>query len=478
MDDNKDIGKAFKNRLSNLSKSPNNLVWDNIVAKLDNKKKKKPLILWFRIAGVAALLLLLISIGYTFVNSNNSDNNQITTSTKKGSKTIKSNDEITVTKQQNTTSDSLKQFNLNSENPIINNPIITKKTPQNSDLEKTIIAKTSSKKITETHTKKRQTTQKITESKTHNRTKSIVNNQKTTFKLNDTITQKSNSKIVETHKNKSDKIPNTNTVQKSDLAITKNNQNKPEINIVKTKKPLPNQINNLNESLVTDDSKTDIDNTKSKKKWAISIKGAPVFYGSLSSGSSLGSNLSNHSKSSDITMSFGVTANYPLNDKLQISTGINNVNLAYNTNDVQSSTLSASQAFNTTDQDLELSGGIINVPNELFDVTQKINYLEIPFELNYNIINKKIGVNVITGFSTLILQNNKILANNTTIGSVNNLKTVSFSGNLGLGLQVKLSKKINFNVDPTLKIQLNAYKNNSDFKPYFLGVYSGFSYQF
>ena len=66
-----------------------------------------------------------------------------------------------------------------------------------------------------------------------------------------------------------------------------------------------------------------------------------------------------------------------------------------------------------------------------------------------------------------------------TLGEANNLSSVSFTTNVGLGLDYKISKKFKFNVEPMFKYQLNPYSDSSvDFQPYYIGVYSGLSYKF
>jgi hypothetical protein len=99
------------------------------------------------------------------------------------------------------------------------------------------------------------------------------------------------------------------------------------------------------------------------------------------------------------------------------------------------------------------------------------------------LVNKKLGINLIGGFSTLLLGNNEVsvTANDfeDVLGEANNLSDVSFSTNVGLGLSYQLSRKFKFNVEPMFKYQLNPYTDNSvQFKPYYVGVYSGLSFKF
>ncbi|MEX2349666.1 MAG: outer membrane beta-barrel protein, partial [Flavobacteriaceae bacterium] len=116
-------------------------------------------------------------------------------------------------------------------------------------------------------------------------------------------------------------------------------------------------------------------------------------------------------------------------------------------------------------------------------MTQQLDYFEIPLELKYALLDSKIGLNLIGGMSTLLLNSNEVsIASDgfsSTIGSANNLNEFSFSTNIGFGLDYKFSKRFIFNLEPMFKYQINPYSDNSvDFKPYYLGVYSGFSYRF
>ncbi len=117
------------------------------------------------------------------------------------------------------------------------------------------------------------------------------------------------------------------------------------------------------------------------------------------------------------------------------------------------------------------------------ELIQNISYFEVPLELKYAVLNKKFGVNLIGGFSTLFLGNNDITAQasnfSETLGEANNLSSVSFSTNVGIGFDYKISRKFKFNIEPMFKYQLNPYTDSSvNFRPYYLGVYTGLSFKF
>ena len=93
------------------------------------------------------------------------------------------------------------------------------------------------------------------------------------------------------------------------------------------------------------------------------------------------------------------------------------------------------------------------------------------------------GIQVIGGFSTLFLNNNSISLEESNsvsrLGASNSLNNTSFSTNVGLGLDYKFTDRIQFNLEPMFKYQLNAYtKTVSDFRPYYLGLYTGLSIKF
>ena len=232
------------------------------------------------------------------------------------------------------------------------------------------------------------------------------------------------------------------------------------------------------------------------KKWSVGPTVAPVYYNSLQNGSPLNDELSNNSKSSDNALSIGVKVNYQVSNKFFIQSGVNKVELAYNTKNVNALISSSKNAFNNINTDktgviLTPASNLANngSPNELNkssvsgDLNQSIEYFELPIEMKYNLYNKKIGLNLVGGFSTLFLSNNSVsmVTQNsvTDLGDANNLNAINFSGNVGVDLDYKISKSWYLNVAPMFKYQFNTYSGNSgNFRPYYFGLYSGLNYKF
>lgn len=231
------------------------------------------------------------------------------------------------------------------------------------------------------------------------------------------------------------------------------------------------------------------------KKWSVGPTVAPVFYNSLQNGSPINESLANNAKTSDNALSLGVKVNYQVSNKFFIQSGVNKVELAYNTKNVNALISSSKNSINNINTD---KSGVILTPtrgvssnngSELNksgisgDLNQSIEYFELPIEMKYSLYDKKIGLNLVGGFSTLILSNNSVSIisenNITDLGNANNLNDFNFSGNVGVDLDYKISKSWYLNVAPMFKYQFNTYSGDSgNFRPYYFGLYSGLNYKF
>lgn len=230
------------------------------------------------------------------------------------------------------------------------------------------------------------------------------------------------------------------------------------------------------------------------KKWSVGPTVAPVFYNTLQSGSPLNTELSDNSKSSDNSLSVGVRVNYQLSQKLFIQSGINRVDLAYNTNNVNAFITSSKNGYNnvntskpgvylTPGQNATSSVKDLNRPGVSGDINQFLQYYELPIEMKYSLYESKLGLNLVGGFSTMVLSDNSVsfVSNDgiTDLGGANNLNSFNFSGNVGVDLDYKISKSWYLNVAPMFKYQFNTYSGESgDFRPYYFGLYSGLNYKF
>ncbi len=273
-------------------------------------------------------------------------------------------------------------------------------------------------------------------------------------------------------------------------------------------------INNI--TGVQNDEKNESESFKNfKRKWSIQPQIAPLVYNSISGNSSIEANFQNNVASTNAGISYGVKIAYQASSKWQIRSGISTANVAVFTNQITDQSLFRGGVSSIQFEDFEnelsqpqaeplpQSEEVVNEspsPIVVEDseqqptnsdaeiptanategiLQQQINYIEIPVEFTYQILNKRFGATFIGGVSTFILNqnNNEIFfeesGNKRLVGSSNNLNNTSFSGNVGIGLNYKITDKIKINIEPTIKIQFNAFDKSTDFNPYIFGVYSG-----
>jgi len=232
-------------------------------------------------------------------------------------------------------------------------------------------------------------------------------------------------------------------------------------------------------------------------RWQITSNVAPIYFSSVSQGSPLDSRFEGNKKSYIPTLSYGVGAKYAVNKKFSIKSGVNAVNIEYNTTDVVFFQTENARMIENVKPNL--AGSFLQVDNEpennavttlgrtrtqyKGELNQKIGYVEVPVEMSYQIVDKKFGFAVVGGFSTLFLNRNEVSllspGMNMNIGEANNLNSVHFSTNVGMGFKYSFLKSFEANVEPMFKYQINTFSNDAgNFKPFLFGIYTGVSYKF
>ncbi|AWI24987.1 outer membrane beta-barrel protein [Flavobacterium pallidum] len=256
----------------------------------------------------------------------------------------------------------------------------------------------------------------------------------------------------------------------------------------------PNEL----EKLLAQQNEKEVKVTETKlNRWQVSSSVAPIYFSS-SGGSPLDEEFSGNDKSYENNMSFGVGINYAVNDKLSLRTGVNKLTLGYDTNGVIFYAGLDGQSISNVSQqgdaafievmNQEKFDGLLPFETSLQDlnygsISQRMGYIEVPVEMSYKLVDNQFGVTLIGGMSTLFLDENKIRVAsktmNANLGKANNLNDVHFSSNIGVGFKYSFLKAFEFNFEPMFKYQLNTFsKDSGNFKPYFIGLYSGVSFKF
>ncbi len=118
------------------------------------------------------------------------------------------------------------------------------------------------------------------------------------------------------------------------------------------------------------------------------------------------------------------------------------------------------------------------------DLTQNLEFLEVPVIVKYKLIDRKLGVNLLSGLGASFLINNEVymtyLGEQFAMGRTSDIRSVNLVGTVGMGLEYLISKSLALNIEPSLKYFLNSMNTESTLSthPYYFGVYSGISISF
>ena len=144
-------------------------------------------------------------------------------------------------------------------------------------------------------------------------------------------------------------------------------------------------------------------------------------------------------KFNNFTTSYGISLSYRITKKAYVRLGVNNINL-------------------------------VNTENS---IKNKLEYLEVPLELKYLILDKKMNPFLTTGLSYFKLKNNE-----SEFGNILENLNTSLSINLGIGIEYKIMNELYINIESDFKYQLKPLATNADFKPYIFSTSVGIEYRF
>lgn len=409
---NRKIDDLFKEKIPRGESTPPGEVWQNISARLSNPGQKRAFIipLWYKIAGVAALIVLIITLMLVYDQPVNDDSPSVVAQPdspeKRGSGT-NPDDEV------------LNEMFPGSLSP----PAVTnaeEKTERNKEEYTT--------RVTPTENTGNKSRSKIASPEVlHTESVTPLNSSITTG----TLVSGSNKKYADSPEMQAESGP-------EDLMD----------------KGVPEHSG----------------------KFSITPMVGAIYYGKMGNGNSLDDAFSNNSNPGKVTMAYGFVLAYQLSDKLKIRSGLNEVSLSSITLDVDNVSAVNSAALGGNPE------SSMYIPAGRGTLNQELGFLEIPLELEYALVNKKLGINLIAGASTFFLQENEVQLNSAVLranlGPARNLNRTSYSANLGLGVRYLFFPRFHFHLDPVFKYQLNTYEDVPNVKPYQIGVYSGIRFAF
>lgn len=564
MNDKKNIDRLFQEKFKDFEVTPPEFVWENIQSRLEEKKKRRIVPLWFKFSGVAALLVVGIFIlGPYLGNNGDSDNSTVVTDTKE------------------TNADGTKRIEP-TENPVRQGQSVSEQAVASGEESSGSSAKNSNS-IAPTQQQQRQdAVRQLPKSNSfNNNNESVANNDRSGLKRNNTTERKTaiqqaRTAVAQNEANRENKTKNSITgaidgndpqgvadnaigeggidkkgtdgiVHTNDVVnkngspvareqgiavntpvqdndIQQNTAGSNEDNSIGNTIVIPQEIkvdegiagiettidtaavtepeNELEKAyreklLGKDKEEKAIAESSRKGKWNVKPQMAPLFFNTASEGSPIDTNLAANSKDFDNDLSYGVGVDYALTDRISIRSGINTVNMRYSTNDVEFYASLNNQPFSSVVNPTGANANLVvnpagnaeatdNLRTQTFDgsLVQKIGFIEVPLEMSYKLVNRKFGIDLIGGVSTLFLNANNVSVVseqgfNSDMGEARNINNVSFSTNVGVGFKYRIIQSLEASFEPMFKYQLNTFSNNSgNFKPYFIGLYSGISFSF
>lgn len=475
----KNLDRLFQEKFKDFEVKPKDYNWDKIQSKLKEDDKKIVVVpIWLKLIGIAATLLLMFGLGQNLFNDRNQP--QVVDTTKYPV-------------------DSLNQKTTNTNNPVNKNNSILELDNNNSNtnsksgtiIQQQKLTKISNKVVVNTN-------QKPKSNKPKNQNSFISSNISNTSNP----LQNSNNNTTNYASNTNSSVKNAHKVKEQDINIPLDTTSQSDVTtntLEKLKLEEDKKENSIEDAIAKEEPEDIIEEENDYNRWSVNINAAPVYYNSFGTGSHISEEFNSNNKSGEINTGYGLKVGYALNEKLSIRSGVSHLKLSFDTDDVivyenvlqnPKEIRNISMANDNGSQNMNIMSAnnlLLQTTNlGLLDnvgLSQRISYYEIPMEIEYALINKKVRLNIIGGFSTFILEDNELVSEvdgfKRKIGEANNINNVSFTSNFGIGFNYNFSKAIQFNLEPTFKYQINAYDNTSgNFNPYIIGLYTGLSYKF
>ena len=487
MKEKKNIDRIFQEKFKDFEAEPHEKVWDNIASKLDKKDKKRPLIipLWLKVGGVAAVLALILA-SLLFTNNQNSVTGEpevVFENPDKSTEVKNSNKDSS--EENNKTNTSEEQIAAEEKDDVSENDEINAASNNKSSSNSAITGNEND------GFHKIKSNNKVKSNTSINTDSAIADKKKKSESSNFTD---SNEELVDSEKvtrdNSSGAIAESETTEKDSIKTP---------SIIEEE----NALADIEEKKKKEEDEEVIADLDSRKM-RLSTFAAPVFYKNIGSGNELSNQLSDNSTSSEVTLAYGVKIAYKISNKLKIRTGISKIDINKNIQDISYSPSAMSMGFENIsplednieirdnspassenglptfgmEENNSLTTAIVT-PGE---INQQFGYIEVPLELEYTLIDKQFGLNIIGGGSSLFLDNNRVQLISgemkTDLGKATNINNTSFSTNIGVGMDYQLTDQFSISVEPIFKYQINTFNNVNNVQPVNFGVYSGLSFRF
>ncbi len=543
MIEKKNIDRLFQEKFKDFEAVPDEKIWNNIELRLRKKKKRRVIPIWWTAAGVAALFVIGLLIwnagsdkdgsnGTGIVDTDNSIPQPVQNNDGKDSIRIPNNTKHNILPSANQ-SDAIVSGDEQPSNPLERNAADSESSVNSTKKDKP----SREKLLKDRYSVVKERNNAVAASDGTGKTN--TGNTKATRYLrgSDNLTSVNKSKAVDdgiavntatksetdpdqlkSGQNQGNDTRNIDPSQKNPIADSdtksesdpvnsvidpksnNNSSNDGEIQIAEvdqkkqdTAKPAgPDSM----EELLKEKETTVAVNERKVNRWHISSNVAPIYFSSVSNGSPLDPRFKDNPKAYKPSVSYGLGVQYNISKKLAVRSGVNAITLEYNTTDVLISQTPEARKLENVKPNAR--GTLIQVDNipaaatmtmgrtiSQFggNLSQTTGYVEVPLEMTYKLLDRKFGIDVVGGVSTLFLNKNEVSVETSgaevNIGEAENLNDVHFSTNVGVGFRYNFLKNFQATVEPVFKYQINTFTNDvGGFKPYFFGLYTGLNYRF
>jgi hypothetical protein len=470
MKKDKNLDELFRDKLLNYEQEPPAYLLDNILSGVAGARRRRKLIYW-RVAGVAAALLLAFVAGWQLNNRDGLEMNSAVIVSKSSAPEVQSETKTQVEKEMptNETSQSMSQLAAVESNPQIRNNQ-SKSIARSSKSETIAMAGESVQVATNSEFLVLKPLKSLyLQIYSDNENSNSLQAKKASDSSSD-ITEKSiDQQIMEQNK----QMLAVESKSKEKVRWLVGAQVSPEYSNSRGSQSQVYASNMLNASSNSVDLGGGISvEYKKGKRWSLQ---SGVYYSGL--GQSSG-NSSNSSGKNNLDASLG--SNY-FNTVVNMDASSNRMSLNSNAGVIELNKIPSGMVLGTSLEDKTLASSVIVSPTNFI---QNFQYIEIPLYLRYTLIDARFDVVMLGGFSSNVLVGNQIFVEDNSgrslVGKTKDMEALNYSGTLGMGFKYGLSKRIFLNVEPRMKYYLNSLNSNSSvtYKPYTFGVFTGLSYEF
>ena len=466
MKNEKNLDELFREKLLNYEQEPPAYLLDNILDGIAQNRRKKRLI-WWRISGVAAALLLAFVTGWQLNNSDSPKNAETALVKPNGG----------------------------------NEPALRNKIPETKSTD--VIAAIQEEKPVESHMQ--------------NSPDAIKNQVSSKIKSSGKVLVTTNNEHIVVERNAEDFSilkPLKGLLLKAEKNVVLQRKNQVPQAGVSSGKSIDQQIMEMNKQMLM------AENSKGRKaSWSVGAQVSPEYNGAQSSHSQAYASNMLKTKANTVDLAGGVSVEYKKGKRWSLQSGIyysgmgqtsgnssnglsyandganylnnttvkvdatnNRYSMNSNAGVVELNSIPAGMVLGASLDDKTYFSSAVVVSQNTF--IQDFDYLEVPIYLRYNLIDSRFGISMMGGLSSNILVGNRLYLDSSLgkslVGRTKDLETFNYAGMLGLGFKYGLTNRLSLNVEPRLKYFLNSLSSNSSvtYKPYTFGVFTGLSYDF